>query len=296
MPHQPYPPGYAGPQAGPAQGTQFTQFAGVPQPGLSGVQTAVHPGLHPGVAGWPQLPFAPRNGPGTAALVLGIVGASLCWTFVLSPLTLSLGVLALIFGFVGFGRARSGAATNRKAALGGLWTGAGTTLISLVLTVVLVIWGGASVEVETEAGSEYLAGQGEEVAFENGVRVTFDAPESAIDSDTVLLSLNVTNGGEDTAEVTADRFRIWIGDVRVGEADVVRSQAPGSLAPGATTRLSFTVTLVSRSGAIDVDYAPGDDYEWGYWEFDLPPSVAQGNGGGSGDPGDGGGADGGLDA
>lgn len=59
-----------------------------------------------------------RNGLGTAALVLGIIGV-LCG---LVPLLFwaagVLAVLALVFGFVGIGRARRGQATNRGAAPG----------------------------------------------------------------------------------------------------------------------------------------------------------------------------------
>ena len=259
-PHPPPAPGYAGPPGG---------SGALPQWGH----------------GWPPPRYAPRNTPGTAALVLGVVGASLCWTFVLSPVTLVLGLLALILGFTGIRRAGKGDA-GRRAALGGLWTGAGTTLISLVLTVVLVVWSGASVAVETEAGSEYLATQGEEVGFENGVRVVFDAPRAGADGDTIVLSLKVTNTGEETAAVTTDRLRVWIGEVRVPETDVERSGAPGSLAPGAMTRLTFRIGLDSRGadgdiagdidGDIDVDYAPGEDYDWGYWEFDLPALVGRG--------------------
>lgn len=55
-----------------------------------------------------------RNGMGTASLVMGILGLFLGWIFSL---------LAIIFGGVGAGRAKRGEATNRGAALWGLWLG-----------------------------------------------------------------------------------------------------------------------------------------------------------------------------
>lgn len=60
-----------------------------------------------------------RNGMGTAALVLGIVGLVLS-LFVLGAVP---GVLAIIFGFIGRGRARRREATNGGAALAGIITG-----------------------------------------------------------------------------------------------------------------------------------------------------------------------------
>ncbi|MER5441714.1 DUF4190 domain-containing protein [Streptomyces sp. NPDC002790] len=74
-----------------------------------------------GVPGAPP----PRNGLGVAALVLGIVTAI---GFVLWPLAIVTGVLAVIFGVVGRRRAGRGAATNGGQALGGLICGVGGLL------------------------------------------------------------------------------------------------------------------------------------------------------------------------
>ena len=77
-------------------------------------------------------PFAtpPRNGMGTAGLVLGIIGVVLCW----SPLGIILGILAVIFGGVGLARAKRGEATNRGPAMAGLVLG----IVALVVLVVLL--------------------------------------------------------------------------------------------------------------------------------------------------------------
>src|SRR5665213_3215703 len=52
-----------------------------------------------------------RNGLGTTALVLGVIAVVLSWTVVGGII---LGVLAVVFGIVGRGRAKRGEATNRK--------------------------------------------------------------------------------------------------------------------------------------------------------------------------------------
>lgn len=73
---------------------------------------------------------APKNGMGTASLVLGIVSLLLC-----PPL----GILALIFGFMGRGRAKRGEATNGGVALAGIITGALGTLAMIALTVLIIV-------------------------------------------------------------------------------------------------------------------------------------------------------------
>ncbi len=86
----------------------------------------------------PQFPQAPRpaaqarNGLGTAALILGIIGALsglIPFFFWLAGI---LGVIALIMGLAGRGRAKRGGATNKGVALAGAILG----LISLIMSVV----------------------------------------------------------------------------------------------------------------------------------------------------------------
>lgn len=79
---------------------------------------------------------APRNGLGTAALVLGIIGVVLCWI----PVTgWALNILAVIFGGVGMGRAKRGEATNKSAAVAGLILGAVGLAIWLIVLVYFII-------------------------------------------------------------------------------------------------------------------------------------------------------------
>jgi heme/copper-type cytochrome/quinol oxidase subunit 2 len=75
-----------------------------------------------------------HNGMGTAALVVGIIALITCWTVIGGVV---LGLLAIIFGFVGRGRAKRGEASNGGAAMAGVILG----LLSLVVAVVLVAIG-----------------------------------------------------------------------------------------------------------------------------------------------------------
>ncbi len=81
-------------------------------------------------AGYP----APKNGLGTAALVLGIIAVVLCWTVWVAVV---LAILAITFGAVGLGRTRRGEATNRGSAMAGLVLG----IVAIALLVLLVIVG-----------------------------------------------------------------------------------------------------------------------------------------------------------
>ncbi|WP_314175554.1 DUF4190 domain-containing protein [Streptomyces winkii] len=81
-------------------------------------------GAGPGPGGDPGMwesSRPPRNGFGVAALTLALVGALLFWT-VLGGIVL--GLLALIFGIVGFRRGKRGEATNGTLAAVGAVIGA----------------------------------------------------------------------------------------------------------------------------------------------------------------------------
>lgn len=95
---------------------------GQPQPGQ-------YPYPPPGYGGYPA---APRNGLGTAGLVLGIIGAVIGAFMFLFPVAFILGVLAVVFGLIGRSRAKQGQASNKTAATWGFALG----VVSLVLSVI----------------------------------------------------------------------------------------------------------------------------------------------------------------
>ncbi|MFF5855026.1 DUF4190 domain-containing protein [Streptomyces sp. NPDC012751] len=78
--------------------------------------------------GWPGMQPAPSNGMGTASLVLGILAAV---GFVAWPIALVLGILAVIFGAIGRGKAKRGEATNPGVALAGIICGAAGIVLVL---------------------------------------------------------------------------------------------------------------------------------------------------------------------
>ena len=86
--------------------------------------------------GAPATAGPPRNGMGTAALVLGIVALLGFWTVILGIL---LGLLAVVFGVIGRKRASRGEATNGGAALAGAILGG----LALVAGIVILAAGAA---------------------------------------------------------------------------------------------------------------------------------------------------------
>ncbi|MFI1863604.1 DUF4190 domain-containing protein [Streptomyces jumonjinensis] len=88
---------------------------------------------------WAPEPPPPRNGLGISALVLGIVGVVFGFIPFLFWITGILGVLALIFGLIGRGRAGKGLATNRGVALSGAILGGLATAMAIG-GLILTIW------------------------------------------------------------------------------------------------------------------------------------------------------------
>ncbi len=111
---------------------------GSPTPGGYGNPPATPYGASPGTPPY-GTPYgrpgglAPRNGFGTAALVLGLIGLALSIVLIGAVP----GLLAIIFGAIGRSRARRREATNGGAALAGIITG----LLAVVVAVALVAVG-----------------------------------------------------------------------------------------------------------------------------------------------------------
>ncbi|MGW2029944.1 hypothetical protein [Streptomyces sp. NPDC001811] len=122
-------PAYGYPGPGPAYG-----YPGPQQAPYGGVSR--YPAAH-GYA-WPGMQPSPSNGLGTASLVLGIVATV---GFVLWPVALAMGILAVILGGLGRGRANRGEATNPGVALAGVICGAAGIVLVLVLFALLIATG-----------------------------------------------------------------------------------------------------------------------------------------------------------
>lgn len=103
-----------------------------------------------GGSGWPPAPppsggygpepgrgMAPRNGLGTAALACGIIAIVLSLIPAINLFTWPLGVLAIVFGGVGWSRANKGQATNKGQAITGLVLGIASFLAFCLIYMIL---------------------------------------------------------------------------------------------------------------------------------------------------------------
>jgi hypothetical protein len=109
----------------------------VPPPGQP--PTAGYPAGGYPTGGYPAAP-ARRNGLGTTALILGVVGLVLVLLLLFSPIGAFLGLLAVLFGILGLMRVNRGEADNRGQAVAGLVTGGLALLVGAYFTISIGIW------------------------------------------------------------------------------------------------------------------------------------------------------------
>ena len=126
----PQPPSYGSAPQAPSYGSApQSPYTGDPAPGSyggagQGYSGQGYSGQGPeGYGGQGAYGQQPRNGLGVTALVLGIIALLFCWTVIAGVL----GLVGLVLGIIGMGRAKRGQATNRGVAL------AGTILSALAL-------------------------------------------------------------------------------------------------------------------------------------------------------------------
>ncbi|MFJ1900818.1 DUF4190 domain-containing protein [Streptomyces sp. NPDC088115] len=155
VPPPPVGPNGPGQHSPPAAG-QYGYPVGPAQPsaGQYGYPAAPqYGGGYPGYPGYGQNAWAPQpaNGLGIASMVLGIIAVA---GFCLYGLGIILGILALIFGLIGRGRARRGEADNGGVALAGIILGSIGIVVSAVF-LGLVIWAIASDDFDEDSGSGY---------------------------------------------------------------------------------------------------------------------------------------------
>jgi hypothetical protein len=112
-------------------------------------QYGAYPGSYPPpppvpYGGYTPPPTGPRNGLGIAALVVAIVALISVFGGIV------LGVVAVILGFLGWGRARRGEANNGGIAIAGIVLGF-LSIIEAVVVIGFAVWG-----FDRAGGSDYI--------------------------------------------------------------------------------------------------------------------------------------------
>ena len=164
-PPYPYPPApyQGGPyQGGPYQGGPYPggPYPGGPYPGGPYEGGYPPPPMQYGDY-YPAGPAVPKNGLGTAALVIAIVALISSVSVVGGIL---LGVVAVILGFIARGRVKSGEANNGGVALAGIILGiisiiAGLAFIAIWVGLFKEVGGGGYIECLQRAGQDSAAVQ-----------------------------------------------------------------------------------------------------------------------------------------
>lgn len=117
----------------PQQQPQYGAYqGGYPPPPQGGYPPP--PQGYPGYPGYPQAPAAPKNGLGIASLVVAIIALLSVFGGIV------LGVVAVILGFLGWGRAKRGEANNGGIAVAGIVLGV-LSIIEAIVMIWLAVWG-----------------------------------------------------------------------------------------------------------------------------------------------------------
>ncbi|MEU0133502.1 DUF4352 domain-containing protein [Streptomyces sp. NPDC006296] len=265
----------------------------------------------------PQQPYAPeqipgtrpaRNGLGTAALVLGIIGTVSGLVPFLFWLAGILGLIALILGLAGRGRATRGEATNKGVTTFGAVLG----LVALVLSVVgavltfkavdgvmkevdkAVAEASASAEPATADGADDGAAGGTEgadailraddsAAYDDGLEITVGAPvpytagEFAVGHTRGNRAYVVSVVIENKSGEKFDTTLVGV-DARAGEDGVNAEQIfddevgegfTGTLRPGRKMTAKYAFDAPADAANLTVEVAPGIDWDASQWELKL---------------------------
>lgn len=124
------------PEQAPQQPTPPPPPQGYPNPYPPGPYQGGYPPAPPQpYAGYAPPPVGPRNGLGTTALIIAIVALLSSFTVVGGVI---LGIVAVIIGFAGRGRAKRGEANNGGVALAGVILGFLAIIIGLAFIAVVI--------------------------------------------------------------------------------------------------------------------------------------------------------------
>lgn len=168
----------------------------------------------------PQYAPQPRNGFGITALVLALIGA----VFALIPFTgfiaLILGALAILFGLMGYFRARKGIATNKI--MSAISTGLGVLVAAAGIWGITIVFGAVD---QLDKDLQQIGGDYERATIAPAVpgAVTGVADNSALADVAVSACKTTNNYGTTYAEATAtitnttDKARSYWGTIAVDD-------------------------------------------------------------------------------
>ncbi|WP_052864584.1 DUF4190 domain-containing protein [Streptomyces niger] len=254
-------------------------------------------------------PQTARNGLGIATLVLGVIGVLSGLIPLLFWLAGTLGLLALIFGLIGRGRAKRGQATNKGVALAGLLLGIAAMIVAVIGAVItFTAVKGAVDEInkslesstaqpktgtegadaaDTEGGANGSTGEalhaGDTAEYDTGLSVTVSKASSYSPDEFAVghkggnkaykVTVQLQNKGKEKFDST-----LTLVEARAGEDGKEAEQIfdgsvgkgfNGKILPGKTATVEFAFDTPAAAKNLDVEVTPGLELEASQWELKL---------------------------
>ncbi|MEU8889481.1 DUF4190 domain-containing protein [Streptomyces sp. NPDC048442] len=201
---------------------------------------------YPPQGGGHGAPRTARNGLGTAALILGIIGSLSGLVPLLFWLAGILGLIALVLGLTGAGRVKRGEATNKGVAL----TGAVLGLASLVLSVVGAVLLFKAVDDGIKEVDKALSGQ-EPVKKDAGKGAAAAGSDKAADKE------GAKDGTKDGAKALAAGEAAEYEDKLTVTVSAPAKYTPGEYAAGHTkgNKARLVTVVINNAGTEKFDAA-----------------------------------------
>lgn len=241
-------------------------------------------------------PAVMRNGLGTAALILGIIGTLSGFIPLFFWLAGILGLIALILGLVGRGRTKRGEADNKGVALTGALLGLAALILSVVGAVITFTAVNDAVnEIDkaikdtapktpggTAAKGKALAADDSSV-YDDGLKVTVSAakaytPDEFASGHTkgnkaYQVTVTIENGTKKSFDSTLTTLTGRTGANGAEAAEIfdgkVGSGFTGSVLPGKKATVTFAFDTPAAAKDLTVEVAPGLDYDGVQWDLKL---------------------------
>ncbi|MEU6620753.1 DUF4190 domain-containing protein [Streptomyces litmocidini] len=239
----------------------------------------------------PAAPRVMRNGLGTAALILGIIGTVSGFIPLFFWLAGILGLIALILGLVGKGRVKRGEANNKGVALTGVLLGLASLILSVVgMVIVFTAVSDAADKIDQaikdsapkDPATKNLAA-GDSAAYPGGLKVTVSAPKPYSPSEfapghtdgnkAYQVTVVIENGGKKAFDAATVSLSARAGKNSV-EADQILDEKnsltfKGSILPGKKATLTAAFDAPKDAKNLTVEVNPGFDYNASQWELKV---------------------------
>ncbi|MEV6245872.1 DUF4190 domain-containing protein [Streptomyces sp. NPDC051742] len=255
----------------------------------------------------PVAPHTLRNGLGTAALILGIIGTLSGLIPFLFWMAGILGLIALILGLTGKGRVKRGEANNKGVAL----TGAILGLVSLVLSVVGAvitftavsnavdeldkgIKDAASNAPSTKAPSgsaskpapadkDAALEDGDTQVYEDDLEITVSDPKPYTPGEFAIghtkgnkayqVTVVIENAGKEKFDATSVQLSARAGANSVTAEDILDDKIgagfEGTVMPGKKATVTYAFDAPKDAKNLTVEVNPGWEYDASQWELKI---------------------------